>query len=95
MRQTFFGHFVAGVDESEVKPRVDNMHKHGVRSILCYSAEEDLKTEKANVKLDEASENPDIVTKRKLYHHQEVQFEKNAQAFIDCLEAIDSKSFIL
>ena len=87
MKKTFFGHFVAGIDEHEAKPKVDLMFKYGVRSILCYSAEEDLKTEKANVKLEEATNKSNIVIKRKLYHAQEVQFEKNAHAFLESIEA--------
>ena len=93
MRSTFFGHFVAGVDEKEIKPKVDKMFEFGVKSILCYSAEEDLQTEKANVKIDETVEKSKVVIKRKLYHDKEAQFENNANSFLACIEAIDSKIF--
>uniref|UniRef100_A0A0B7A2X5 Proline dehydrogenase n=1 Tax=Arion vulgaris TaxID=1028688 RepID=A0A0B7A2X5_9EUPU len=47
MRQTFYGHFVAGVDQEEIKPLITKNRKYGVKSILDYSAEEDLTKEEA------------------------------------------------
>lgn len=47
MRQTFYGHFVAGVDQDEIKPLLAKNRKFGVKSILDYSAEEDLTKEEA------------------------------------------------
>ncbi|CAL1274052.1 unnamed protein product [Larinioides sclopetarius] len=47
MRQTFYGHFVAGKDEREILPTIQRMQSFGVKSILDYSAEEDLSEEQA------------------------------------------------
>lgn len=47
MRQTFYGHFVAGENETEIKPVVDRLKSFGVKSILDYSAEEDISEEQA------------------------------------------------
>ena len=47
MKNTFYGHFVAGENENEIQPVIRRMHSFGVKSILDYSAEEDLSEEKA------------------------------------------------
>ncbi|KAI8749196.1 proline dehydrogenase 1 mitochondrial, partial [Biomphalaria glabrata] len=47
MRLTFYGHFVAGEDQDEIKPLVTRIRQFGVKSILDYSAEEDLTSEQA------------------------------------------------
>uniref|UniRef100_A0A2C9JI87 Proline dehydrogenase n=1 Tax=Biomphalaria glabrata TaxID=6526 RepID=A0A2C9JI87_BIOGL len=47
MRLTFYGHFVAGEDQEEIKPLVTRIRQFGVKSILDYSAEEDLTSEQA------------------------------------------------
>ena len=47
MRKTFYGHFVAGADQDEIKPSVKQMRQFGVKSILDYSAEEDISSEQA------------------------------------------------
>lgn len=45
MKLTFYGHFVAGEDQNGIRQNVENMMKYGVKSILDYSAEEDLASE--------------------------------------------------
>ena len=47
MKATFYGHFVGGEDPERLKPLVDRMRQFGVKSILDYSAEEDVATETA------------------------------------------------
>ncbi|XP_012942308.1 proline dehydrogenase 1, mitochondrial isoform X2 [Aplysia californica] len=47
MRQTFYGHFVAGADQEEIKPVASRIKQFGVKSILDYSAEEDISSEAA------------------------------------------------
>ncbi|CAG0898934.1 unnamed protein product [Darwinula stevensoni] len=49
MKASFYGHFVAGENPKEVKPMIDRMRSFGVKSILDYSAEEDLSSEEAEV----------------------------------------------
>jgi proline dehydrogenase len=46
MKQTFYGHFVAGEDQEKIKPIISRMQSFGVKSILDYSVEEDLANEK-------------------------------------------------
>lgn len=43
MRSTFYGQFVAGADEQEIVPVVKHLSSFGVKTILDYSAEEDVK----------------------------------------------------
>ena len=47
MRMTFYGHFVAGENEKEIQPVLDRLRSFGVKSILDYSAEEDISEEEA------------------------------------------------
>jgi proline dehydrogenase len=42
MKSTFYGHFVAGECKDSIKGTIENMSKYNVKSILDYSAEEDL-----------------------------------------------------
>jgi len=46
MKQTFYGHFVAGEDKEKIKPVISRMQSFGVKSILDYSVEEDMAEEK-------------------------------------------------
>ena len=41
MKQSFYGHFVAGEDQQGIKPTISRMHSFGVKSILDYSVEVD------------------------------------------------------
>jgi len=41
MKQTFYGHFVAGEDQEGIKPAISRMQSFGVKSILDYSVEVD------------------------------------------------------
>ena len=41
MKQSFYGQFVAGEDQEELKPVISRMHSFGVKSILDYSVEGD------------------------------------------------------
>lgn len=79
MRSTFYGHFVAGKDQQDIRPNVENMMKYGVKSILDYSAEEDLATAK-EVKL--------IGGQTGYFHPAEAQSDKNKQIFLDCIDAV-------
>jgi len=47
MEMTFYGHFVAGSDQVTIRPVVHRNRAFGVKSILDYSAEEDVSDEKA------------------------------------------------
>ena len=42
MRSTFYGQFVAGEDEQTIVPAIKHMSSFGVKTILDYSAEEDV-----------------------------------------------------
>lgn len=60
MKQSFYGHFVAGEDQEGIKPVISRMHSFGVKSILDYSVEvdeaEQKKEEKKTFKTKKASE---------------------------------------
>lgn len=47
MKLTFYGQFVAGEDDVEIRPKLDHLLSFGVKSILDYSAEEDVSEEQA------------------------------------------------
>ncbi|XP_067910977.1 proline dehydrogenase 1, mitochondrial-like [Heterodontus francisci] len=50
MRMTFYGQFVAGEDQDDIKPLIHHNRSFGVGSILDYSVEEDLTQEEAERK---------------------------------------------
>uniref|UniRef100_A0A6G1SK58 Proline dehydrogenase n=1 Tax=Aceria tosichella TaxID=561515 RepID=A0A6G1SK58_9ACAR len=54
MRQTFYGQFVAGEDEQAIVPVIRHLSAFGVKTILDYSAEEDVAEEevKEDVRAD-------------------------------------------
>ncbi|GCB65141.1 hypothetical protein scyTo_0009927, partial [Scyliorhinus torazame] len=56
MRMTFYGQFVAGVDQDDIKPLIRHNSSFGVGSILDYSVEEDLTQEEAEKKEMESCE---------------------------------------
>ena len=47
MRSSFYGQFVAGVDEEDIKPAMRRNLGWGIKSILDYSVEKDLTKEEA------------------------------------------------
>jgi proline dehydrogenase len=83
MRSTFYGHFVAGQDQRDIRPNVENMMKYGVKSILDYSAEEDL--ESSNKQSDELKMLGGV---SKYFDPSEAQSDKNKRIFLDCIDAV-------
>ncbi|XP_049533988.1 proline dehydrogenase 1, mitochondrial isoform X2 [Anopheles darlingi] len=55
MKQTFYGHFVAGEDRIRIVPTLSRLRSFGVKPILDYSVEEDLSQEEAEKREVEAS----------------------------------------
>jgi proline dehydrogenase len=87
MKKTFYGHFVAGENQDEIKLNVQNMMKHGVKPILDYSAEEDLEASKST----SAKTEPNIHHSN-IYDPSEMQSDKNLKIFMDCIDVVESKS---
>uniref|UniRef100_UPI00398F7CB5 proline dehydrogenase 1, mitochondrial-like isoform X2 n=1 Tax=Pristiophorus japonicus TaxID=55135 RepID=UPI00398F7CB5 len=56
MRMTFYGQFVAGEDQEDIKPLIRRNRAFGVGSILDYSVEEDITQEEAENKEMESCE---------------------------------------
>ncbi len=94
MKSTFYGHFVAGEDQNDIRENVKTMMKYGVKSILDYSAEEDLENQ-SSVK-ENKSESQNITTsKRIMYDPFELQCEKNTKIFLDCIDAVSGNSLLM
>lgn len=86
MKNTFYGHFVAGEDQNDIRKNVEVMRKYGVKSILDYSAEEDL--EASSVKKTQNVSH--ISDKRQIYEPSEIQSEKNLKIFMDCIDTVEN-----
>ncbi len=90
MKNTFYGHFVAGENSDEIRPNVEKMRRYGVKSILDYSAEEDLEAEKVgNCSKQKETQKP-LNPNRRLYEASEAQYEKNLEIFLNCLDTVES-----
>jgi len=55
MKSTFYGHFVAGEDQTKIVPTLERLRSFGVKPILDYSVEEDLTQEEAEKREIESS----------------------------------------
>ncbi len=78
MRQTFFGHFCAGENNSAIKPVIDKLSESGVRSILDYAAEADVPAEKARPR-------DGIVSARTFDYAGEDECDANVNTFKFCI----------
>ncbi len=88
MKNTFYGHFVAGEDSDEIRPNVEKMRRYGVKSILDYSAEEDL--DAAKTSQSSSQQQLSTNTTRRMYEASEAQYEKNLDIFLNCLDTVES-----
>lgn len=88
MQMTFYGHFVAGEDRVAIQPVVSRNRKFGVKSILDYSAEEDVSTEQAKKAARQAVLPEKILTEiAKEPEHQQFQVHEE---FLDRREGVVS-----
>ncbi|XP_054710128.1 proline dehydrogenase 1, mitochondrial-like [Uloborus diversus] len=55
MRHTFYGHFVAGENTKSIRPTLERLRSFGVKSILDYSAEEDMSEDQAKEAMQRAT----------------------------------------
>ncbi|KPM06402.1 proline dehydrogenase 1, mitochondrial-like protein [Sarcoptes scabiei] len=56
MKYTFYGQFVAGKDEEDIRPTLDHLRSFGVKSILDYSAEENIDEDRPAQKIKDKLE---------------------------------------
>jgi hypothetical protein len=89
MKNTFYGHFVAGENQDEIRANVTNMMKYGVKPILDYSAEEDL--ESNGQQKESQNDGTKLTTNRNIYDPTELQSEKNLKIFMDCIDVVESE----
>nr|CAB3265176.1 probable proline dehydrogenase 2 [Phallusia mammillata] len=74
MNMSFYGHFVAGENQDEIRGVVDKLSAHGVGAILDYAVEEDLSEEKAEkLEMDSCKSNvtPEYETMDRYQPHRE------------------------
>ena len=90
MKSTFYGHFVAGANPDDIRPKVKKMMNYGVKSIFDYSAEEDLEIKKSLHKNSEKNNMNQIseLIGRQIYDLNERNSDKNAKIFINCIDAV-------
>ena len=99
MKLTFYGQFVGGIDVDDLRPKLAHMQEFGVKPILDYSVEADLKedtcdevTERlvtdSKFKRDGISASRDThqAVARAYPYKGEESCEENLQIFLDCLE---------
>lgn len=85
MKSTLYGHFVAGECKDSIKETIENMSKYNVKSILDYSAEEDLNSPIESVQSNQELSNS-VYTKH--YNTSEKKFDNNTKIFFDCIDAV-------
>lgn len=90
MKHTFYGHFVAGEDRAEIKTTVNNMAKYNVKSILDYSAELDIDSEKQESSEKQADPIMPLseTNGRRLVDPSEVVCEQNVKILLDCIDSV-------
>ncbi|KAH9493345.1 hypothetical protein DERF_014097 [Dermatophagoides farinae] len=109
MRSTFYGQFVAGKDQDDMKPVLDHLRSFGVKSILDYSAEEDIEKkfdkisdkQKGKEKAVKQYEYDDVVHGRREYrpvartyfYMNEAQCEKNMDIFLRCIDVVAGATY--
>ena len=99
MKLTFYGQFVGGVDVDDLRPKLAHMQGFGVKPILDYSVEADLKEDTNDdvietVVTDTKFKRDDISASRdrhqavaRAYPYKgEESCEENLQIFLECLE---------
>ena len=60
MKSTFYGHFVAGEDQAQIKGKLDLMQKYGVGAILDYAVEADMPEEEKEERCKEEVERKEV-----------------------------------
>ncbi|KAG9508573.1 Proline dehydrogenase 1, mitochondrial, partial [Fragariocoptes setiger] len=100
MRYTYYGQFVAGEDEHEIKPIIDHLHSFGVKTILDYSAEEDVTNEGDCTSAEGAGEQQQVACDRRTetrkyaslartyFYKGESHCERNMETFLGSLDAV-------
>ena len=93
MKNTFYGHFVAGEDQLEIRGNVQKMMKYGVKPILDYSAEEDLESQQNKTAASQLEDSTPL--KRPVrYDPSEAQSDKNLKIFMDCIDVVECKRLL-
>jgi hypothetical protein len=101
MKNTFYGHFVAGENQVEIRKTIEKLTSQNVKTIFDYSVELDIVEENClalealsqelNVEKLKVPEVVDIIEMvqmngRKILHQSELIAEKNVEIFLNCIE---------
>jgi len=79
MKATFYGQFVAGEDQQQIKPAIEKMRSFGVKSILDYSAEEDISSQEATKRMSSSSTASKTTDEKNKRYHAHSQFADRRQ----------------
>ena len=85
MKSTFYGHFVAGEEANEIRRNVMKLESMGAKSMLSYSAEEDLHSSAQELKDKDANTQQTVQTKKIHFHPLEVKWDLNNSQFLKCV----------
>ena len=99
MRMTFYGQFVGGADVNDLRPKLAKMQEYGVKPILDYSVEADLKEDETDeiveIPVTDVKFKQDSISSKRNSHQAvaraypykgEDSCEENLNIFLECLE---------
>jgi proline dehydrogenase len=92
MRYTFFGHFCAGEDVSDIGQTVDYLAGNGIGSILDYAAESDIREAEEEGRSVEFETPAKLASSRTYSYLDEDLCDKRMETFEKCIRAVHEVS---
>uniref|UniRef100_A0A915KZZ2 Proline dehydrogenase n=1 Tax=Romanomermis culicivorax TaxID=13658 RepID=A0A915KZZ2_ROMCU len=92
MRWSFYGHFVAGANEKDIRPSINRLRAFGVKSILDYSVEADVDTVEKSMEIEDIGGIVDrrvgVISARTYTYEGEPECDRNMEIFRNCISAV-------